>query len=83
MIDRIFLLSHPKFHNKNIIFIIETLLKNDYPLDFIFDNMYAQLKSFCYKQILEQIMTKILTIRKIFLGLRFHMIRTYRKNLKL
>ena len=39
MIDRVFLLSHSKFHKKNIVFIIETLFKNDYPLDFIFDNI--------------------------------------------
>ncbi|KYN29986.1 hypothetical protein ALC57_00554 [Trachymyrmex cornetzi] len=54
MIDRAFLLSHPKFHNKNIVFIIETLLNNDYPLDFIFDNVNARLKSLCYKQTLKQ-----------------------------
>ncbi|KYM84656.1 hypothetical protein ALC53_05153 [Atta colombica] len=49
MIDRAFLLSHPKFHNKNIVFVIEALLNNDYPLDFIFDNINAQLKPLCYK----------------------------------
>jgi len=35
MIDRAFLLSHPKFHQKNFNFIIDTLLSNDYPLQFI------------------------------------------------
>ncbi|KYN15050.1 hypothetical protein ALC57_12739 [Trachymyrmex cornetzi] len=55
MIDRAFLLSYPKFHNKNIVFIIKTLLNNDYPLDFIFDNINARLKSLCYyKQTLKQ-----------------------------
>ena len=54
MIDRTVFWAHPKFHSKNIIFIIETLVKNDYPLDFIFDNINARLKSLCYKQTLKQ-----------------------------
>jgi len=32
MIDRIFLLSHPKFHERNLNFIIETFINNNYPL---------------------------------------------------
>jgi len=44
LIDRAFLLSHPKFHQKNIEFAIELLLDNGYPLDFIFDKINDRLK---------------------------------------
>jgi len=39
LLDRAFLLSHPKFHRKNIIHIIEILLNNGYPLKFIFNTI--------------------------------------------
>jgi len=45
MIDRAFLLSHPKYHEKNLKFIIETFINNNYPLQFIFDTTYMRLKS--------------------------------------
>jgi len=44
MMDRAFLLSHPRFHQKNLNFIIETFLSNDYPLQFIFDTIHKRLK---------------------------------------
>jgi len=37
--DRAFLLSHPKYHQKNLELVINTLLNNDYPLSFIFDTI--------------------------------------------
>jgi len=45
LIDRAFLLSHPKFHQKNIEFVINLLLDNGYPLDFIFDKTNNRLRS--------------------------------------
>jgi len=39
MIDRAFLLSHLKFHQKNFKFIIDTFLSNGYPLQFIVDTI--------------------------------------------
>jgi len=44
MINRAFLLLHPKFHQKNFKFIIDTLLSNSYPLQFIFDTITRRLK---------------------------------------
>jgi len=44
LVDRVFLLSHPKFHNKNLEFIIHILLDNCYPLNFIFDVLNWRLK---------------------------------------
>jgi len=44
MIDRAFLLSHPKYHQKNLNFIIETFLGDGYPLNFIFDTISTRLK---------------------------------------
>ena len=44
MVDRTVLLSSPKFHYKNIKFIINTLLNNDYPIDFIFNTIDSRLK---------------------------------------
>jgi len=45
MLDRIFLLSHPKFHERNLNFIIETFINNNYPLQFIFNIIQTRLKS--------------------------------------
>jgi len=42
--DREFLLSHPRYHQKNLELVINTLLNNDYPLSFIFDTINSQLK---------------------------------------
>jgi len=44
LLDRVFRLSHPKFLQKNLRRIIELLLNNDYPLDFIFSNIRYRLK---------------------------------------
>ena len=41
MIDRTFLLSDLKYHQKNFEHIISTLLKNDYSIDLIFDTINA------------------------------------------
>ena len=42
LVDRVVLLLNPKFHLDN--FIIKVLLKNDYPLNFIFENINNRLK---------------------------------------
>jgi len=42
--DKIMTLSHPQFHEKNFKEIIALLLDNEYPLEFIFSNMYNKLK---------------------------------------
>jgi len=54
MTDRAFLLSHPKFHQKNFNFIIDTLLSNDYPLQFIFDTILTRLKTLFKKRTKKQ-----------------------------
>ncbi|KYN05738.1 hypothetical protein ALC62_03324 [Cyphomyrmex costatus] len=54
MVDRAFLLSVPKFHKKNLIFVIETLLDNDYPVDFVFNIINERLKSLLLKKTSKQ-----------------------------
>jgi len=44
MTDRAFLLSHPRYHQKNLELIFNSLLNNDYPLSFIFDTINSRLK---------------------------------------
>jgi len=44
LVDRAFFLSHPEFHQKNLIFIVKVLLQNDYPLDLIFNTMTSRIK---------------------------------------
>ncbi|KYN18349.1 hypothetical protein ALC57_09345 [Trachymyrmex cornetzi] len=44
LVDRAFLLSDYKFHSKNLIFIINTLLDNDYPITFIFETVNQRIK---------------------------------------
>jgi len=50
LVDRAFLLSHPEFHEKNLKFVIRTLLDNDYPLSFIFKVMTNRVKSLVNKK---------------------------------
>lgn len=49
LLDRAFTLSHPKFHQKNIILIINTLNNNGYPLKFIFDTINQRLPYLIHK----------------------------------
>jgi len=44
LIDRVVLLSNSKFHLDNLCFIIKVLLENNYPLNFIFENINNRLK---------------------------------------
>jgi len=44
LVDRMFLLSHPEFHEKNLTFIIKILIDNDYPIDFILKTIINRLK---------------------------------------
>ncbi|KYM96993.1 hypothetical protein ALC62_12327, partial [Cyphomyrmex costatus] len=50
LFDRILLLSHPKFHIKNIHELIITLTNNGYPLDFLFASINNRIKSFIHSQ---------------------------------
>jgi len=50
LIDRAFLLSHPKFQQKNLEFAIKLLLKNGYPLDLIFEKVNNRLKTLINKK---------------------------------
>ncbi|KYN30038.1 hypothetical protein ALC57_00481 [Trachymyrmex cornetzi] len=45
LVDRVILLSNPKFHFDNLCFVIKVLLENDYPLSFIFENINNRLKN--------------------------------------
>ena len=49
LIDRVIHLSHPNFHSKNFSLIIEILLNNNYPLDFIFKTIQDRIKSLICK----------------------------------
>jgi len=64
MIDRIFLLPHPKFHERNLNFIIETFLNNNYLLQFIFNTIQTRLKSLFNKRTKKQV-TDILEKERI------------------
>lgn len=44
LVDRVILLSHPTFHEKNFSLVIQILTKNNYPLDFIFDVLRERIK---------------------------------------
>lgn len=44
LVDRAFLLSHPRYHNKNMELVIKTLLDNSYPLPLIFKTIHERLK---------------------------------------
>jgi len=44
MVDRALRLSHPRFQRDNLIFTINVLLNNDYPIRFIFDTINTRLR---------------------------------------
>ena len=46
VVDKVFLFSNLKFHQKNFELIINILLNNDYPLKFIFNSMSQTIKYF-------------------------------------
>jgi len=48
------LLSHPKYHEKNLNFIIEIFMENGYPLDFIIDTISIRLKKLLNKKTRKQ-----------------------------
>lgn len=48
LVDKVMLLSHPKFHKKNLIKIIEILLNNCYPLQFVFNIVRKRIKFLIY-----------------------------------
>jgi len=50
MIDRVFLLSNPRLHQKNFNFFTETFLCNGYPLKFIFNTISIRLKNLFNKK---------------------------------
>jgi len=50
LVDRAFSLSHPRFHKKNIEFVIELLIENGYPLNFIFEKINNRLKTLIYNR---------------------------------
>ena len=45
LVDRAFLLSDFRFYSKNLTFLINILLDNDYPLTFIFDTVNQRIKN--------------------------------------
>ncbi|KAM0737118.1 hypothetical protein ACS0PU_000211 [Formica fusca] len=49
LIDRVFLLSHPSFHQNNFKLIIEILLDNGYPLNFVFRVLHERLKTLIHR----------------------------------
>jgi len=51
LVDRAFLFSHPEFHQKNLEFVIKTLINNDYPLNVIFKVITDRVKSLINRKI--------------------------------
>jgi len=49
MTDKIISLSHPKYHQKNFTETINLLLKNGYPIEFIFSNIRNRIKTLVSK----------------------------------
>jgi len=48
LVDKAFSLSHPIFHKKNLQLVIELLMENGYPLNFIFKIVNRRLKTLIY-----------------------------------
>jgi len=50
LFDKILFLSHPKFHHTIIDSLINTLLRNDYPLQFLFKTIKNRIKTLSRKK---------------------------------
>jgi predicted DNA-binding ArsR family transcriptional regulator len=85
LVDRAFLLSHPDFHQKNLVFIVTVLLENDYPLKFIFETIAERIKSLINKKSLNKIVTlKVQFLKKKTTpGLQYHMYTKFQINSKI
>jgi len=44
LVDRMFMLLHPSFHQKNLELIVNILLENDHPLNFIFRTISNRIR---------------------------------------
>lgn len=44
LVDKIFRLSHPQFHDKNLKLIVNILINNDYSINFIFTTIRKRIK---------------------------------------
>jgi hypothetical protein len=53
-VDRAILLSHPTFHQKNLEFVVVTLLKNGYPINLIFDKIRKRLKNLIANRLVDK-----------------------------
>ena len=49
LIDRVILLSHPKFYIKNISLATKILLDNNYPVDFVFNVFHERIKTLIHR----------------------------------
>ena len=54
VVDKTILLSHTKFHEDNLRFIVNTFLENDYPVKFIFDTINFRLRFLLKRKLLRQ-----------------------------
>jgi len=50
LVDKTVLLSHPRYHQKNIIEIVKVLLNNGYPLPFIFHTINSRISLYSKKE---------------------------------
>jgi len=65
LVDKTFHLSHPKFHEKNLSFVINILLENSYPLQFIHRIILRRLKSLIHNRV-SHLTTPLPSVYKIF-----------------
>ncbi|XP_018361286.1 PREDICTED: uncharacterized protein LOC108760014 [Trachymyrmex cornetzi] len=52
LVDRAISLSDPIYYSKNLEFVIEVLLDNGYPLDFIFKNINNRIRTLAHKDVI-------------------------------
>ena len=82
MLDRVMLLSDPKFHYNNIEFIICTLLNNDYPAKFVFDTINNRLKYWCTKKFLVIMSQMMIRLVIVYLGFFYHILILRQRNFR-
>jgi len=83
-VDRMFMLLHPSFHQKNLKLIVKILLENNYPLNFIFKTISNRIRQSRTLIIKHRMIKKfhISMIKLLILGLSFHILTVIWKNLR-
>lgn len=75
--DRAFLFSHPQFHRKNLKIVINILLDNYYPIDFIFQTTHERFKRLISNSKTKSLVLTVTVMKELSIILRFYLFHPF------